>query len=314
MKLNTRKDISDIAEEWLEFRKVYVKYSTYVKYKRIVNLQLVPLFQERELTLLNERIIMQFLQSKCNENYSNSTIASIRFVIKSILNYGEYKYGMKHIDFQYIKLSYKRNETKILTSQQMRYLNNYCFHHVNSLSVAIMMALYAGLRIGEICALQWENIDLKQGIITITKTVQRLENPDQSISKTILMVSEPKTATSKRKVPIPEFVRLYLIQYYHSVVDIDEEDYLLSKSSHIMEPRTIQYSFKKLCQKNQFDIHFHALRHTYATNCVENGIDIKSLSEILGHSDISITLNRYVHSSMQFKQEQVNKIRAPEIS
>ncbi len=314
MQVNINKDMLTISKEWLELKRVYIKYSTYIKYKRLIELQLNPFFQECHTQDLNEQTIVQFLKKKMEGHYSFSMMASIRFTLKSILNYGEYKYGIPHIDFQFIKLTNKKEETKVLTSFQIQCLDNYCFHHVDSTSIAITLGLYAGLRIGEICALQWKDIDLSQGIINVTKTVQRLENTDQTHSKTSLMIFEPKTETSKRQIPLPDFMLRHIYQYYSFVGTKDENGYILSNNERIIDPRTIQYRFKKLCMENGFSINFHSLRHTYATNCVESGIEIKSLSEMLGHSDIAITLNRYVHSSLKFKQDQINKIRQPKIS
>ncbi|WP_052466672.1 tyrosine-type recombinase/integrase [Beduini massiliensis] len=314
MQANMDKDMLAISKEWLELRRVYIKYSTYIKYKRLIELQLTPFFQEYHTQDINEQAIVKFLKKKMDGHYSFSTMASIRFTLKSILNYGEYKYGIPHIDFQFIKLTTRKEKTKVLTSFQIQCLDHYCFHHIDSTSIAITLGLYAGLRIGEICALQWKDIDLSQGVINISKTVQRLENADQTLCKTSLMIFEPKSETSKRQVPLPNFMLKHIYQYYQLSKDSNENAFILSNNSRIIDPRTIQYRFKKICSENGFSINFHSLRHTYATKCVESGIEIKSLSEILGHSDISITLNRYVHSSLRFKQDQINKMKQPSIS
>ena len=174
--------------------------------------------------------------------------------------------------------------------------------------------MYGGLRIGEICALKWEDIDLNNGIITVSKTVERLKNKENMESKTILMILEPKTQTSKRIVPIPVFLKEYIQNYYDYLTVIDSSYYLLTNSEKIPDPRTIQNQFQRLCQDNNFQINFHSLRHTYATHCVMQEVDLKSLSEMLGHSNISTTLQLYVHSSIEFKINQINKISAPVIS
>lgn len=309
--MKTNKEIQDmimISNEWLYSKKMSVKYSTYIKYKNLIETQIHPFFQKHSINTINETLIIDYLNEKYKHNYSHSTTTSIRFLLKSILTYAEIKYQVKHIDFQFIKLSHEKIESTILSSYQISCLDEYCFQHINPISLSILLALYGGLRIGEICALQWKDINLEHGIITVSKTLQRLENQDQSTTKTSLMILKPKTLSSQRQVPVPQFIIEYFQQYY-SIYFHHNDDYILSHTDKKMDPRTIQYRFKKVCEIYHFSTNFHALRHTYATQCVEIGIEIKSLSEILGHSNISTTLNRYVHSSLSFKQNQINKIK-----
>lgn len=309
--MKTNKETQDmimISNEWLYSKKMSVKYSTYIKYKNLIETQILPFFQKHSINTINETLIIDYLNEKYKHNYSHSTTTSIRFLLKSILTYAEIKYQVKHIDFQFIKLSHEKIESTILSSYQISCLDEYCFQHINPISLSILLALYGGLRIGEICALQWKDINLEHGIITVSKTLQRLENQDQSTTKTSLMILKPKTLSSQRQVPVPQFIIEYFQQYY-SIYFHHNDDYILSHTDKKMDPRTIQYRFKKVCEIYHFSINFHALRHTYATQCVEIGIEIKSLSEILGHSNISTTLNRYVHSSLSFKQNQINKIK-----
>lgn len=306
-----KQEMMMISQEWLELKKLTIKYSTYIKYKRTVELQLFPFYQTMNAKDLDEQAIMTFFRNRyCEKHYSVSTIHTIRFLLHSILNYAEHRYGYRHIDFRYIKLPKPRTHPQVLSLQQESQLRKYCFKERNTVSSAIMLGLYAGLRIGEICALQWQDLDLEQGIITINKTVQRIENQNAADTKTSLMIFEPKTDASKRLVPIPDFLKEYFIHYYNEISLIyNKERYVISNLFTPTDPRTVQYRFQKVCLKNDFKANFHALRHTYATRCVEIGVEIKSLSEILGHSNVSITLNRYVHSSLKFKQDQINKIQ-----
>lgn len=199
----------------------------------------------------------------------------------------------------------------VLSNKEMEQLVSYCFYEQNSISTAIIISLYGGLRLGEICALSWKDIDLSDGIITVNQTVQRLKQRNSKLSKTALIISIPKSDTSYRKVVIPQFLQSYLIEYYKHLGIKD--GYILTGSSKIADPRTIQYQFKRVCHNLGFQTNFHTLRHTYATNCVKSGVDIKTLSEMLGHSDISITLSRYVHSSIELKRLQVEKIKIPTV-
>lgn len=306
----TKITLNEITDEWLEVKKVYVKYSTYVKYKEVILTHIRPFFSEH--ADINDDAILKFLKEKTeNEHLSVSTLHSIRFVLKSVLDYAEHKYEYKHIDFRYLKLPVKQMESDALTDQEIERLITYCFKAQDSIATAILLSLYAGLRLGEICALKWSDIDLKEGIITVTHTVQRLKNQDITYRKTTLMESIPKTDTSHRTVVMPDFLNAYLISYHYNIQN--DETYVLTGIDKVCDPRTVQYRFRRVCQDNDFQTNFHTLRHTYATNCVRSGIDIKTLSEMLGHSDISITLNRYVHSSLEFKRTQVSKIKCPDI-
>ncbi|MCM1480907.1 MAG: site-specific integrase, partial [Muribaculaceae bacterium] len=162
-------------------------------------------------------------------------------------------------------------------------------------NVGILLSAATGIRIGELCALKWENIDLEKSIITVKQTVQRVM---KNSGGTQLLVTSPKSACSDREIPLPDFIIPYL-----KTVRTADDCFLLSGGEKIVEPRTMQYRFKSLLKKANLPyVNFHALRHMFATNCVALGFDVKTLSEILGHSSVQITLNRYVHSSMERKK------------
>ena len=163
------------------------------------------------------------------------------------------------------------------------------------------MSLFTGLRIGELCALKWSDIDLSNRTISVSKTIQRIAVQ----GGTQLVITEPKSISSVREIPIPDCI-FSLLRKFCSNADF----YILSGMTKPVEPRTMQYRFQALLKKAKLpSIHFHALRHMFATNCVELGIDVKSLSEILGHSGVEITLNRYVHSSLERKKAFMKKLK-----
>ena len=303
-------NLCDVADEWLEIRRMYVKLSTYEKYTNIITTHLKPFFKCHDS--IDDSSVFEYMKNNIEEKkLSASMMHSIRFTLKSILDYAEKKYDYKHVEFQYIKLPMYSKGCSVLSNKEMEQLVSYCFYEQNSISTAIIISLYGGLRLGEICALSWKDIDLSDGIITVNQTVQRLKQRNSKLSKTALIISIPKSDTSYRKVVIPQFLQSYLIEYYKHLGIKD--GYILTGSSKIADPRTIQYQFKRVCHNLGFQTNFHTLRHTYATNCVKSGVDIKTLSEMLGHSDISITLSRYVHSSIELKRLQVEKIKIPTV-
>lgn len=304
-----KKCISEVAAEWLELKKLSVKYSTFVKYEVVINNHINPYFKNYTIEQMNDEIILSFFHMLFNENkYANSTLMTIKYVLKSINQYVQIKYGAMNNSMDLIKIVKKVNKVTTLTNYQKSHLSNYCFNHYKPIDIAVLIALYGGLRIGEICALKWENINYEEGYIIINKTIERLRSKDRSQQKTTLMVLNPKTSSSRRIVPIPLFLLEYIKEYQQHITIKNVEDYILTNSNRVPEPRTTQYRFAKLCKEFGFSIKFHSLRHSYATNCVMQEIDTKSLSEILGHSSVGTTLNLYVHSSLDFKKKQVGKI------
>lgn len=171
--------------------------------------------------------------------------------------------------------------------------------------------MFSGIRLGELCALTWEDIDLKEQVLHIRHTLQRIQNKEQYFGepKTVLYLGSPKNKR-ERTVPlhpqmIPILEKLEKNCY--------PSDYLLSGNSSPIEPRTMTSRFKKVLKSCGIrDFHFHTLRHTFATRCVESGMQIKALSEMLGHSSVKITMDRYVHLSMSFKQSQITILRFPD--
>ena len=168
-------------------------------------------------------------------------------------------------------------------------------------SLCVLLSMYAGLRVGEVCALKWTDIDLEKSILTVNRTVQRIRTMSSECATTI-SIGMPKSRSSMRQIPLPEFLADILNHFNHK-----NDSYVLSGSERIIEPRTMQYRFKSILKKaNLPSINYHALRHMFATNCIMAGFDVKTLSELLGHCSVETTLNRYVHSSIERKAECMN--------
>lgn len=193
-----------------------------------------------------------------------------------------------------------KKELCILSDDEQKSLKNYLFANINEYNIAILLSLYAGLRIGEVCALKWSDIDMHKQIIRARHSIIRVSASEGSY----LVVDKPKTISSIREIPIIDSVYEMLKTFPKK-----DEVFVASGTSEFLKPRTLEYHFKQILKKcNINQINYHALRHTFATSCIQSGVDVKSLSEILGHSNVSTTLKIYVHSSIDMKKQQLKKI------
>jgi len=174
------------------------------------------------------------------------------------------------------------------------------------LKAGILICLFMGIRIGELCALKWQDIDLEADEIRISKTIQRIKNTEPNpTTKTKIIIDTPKSETSIRAIPIPDF----LFKILKALKSNNDCYFLTGKPDKFIEPRLYQMKFKKFLEECKIrDVTFHTLRHTFATRAVESGFDTKSLSEIIGHTDINFTYRRYVHPSMIHKKAHLEKM------
>lgn len=166
-----------------------------------------------------------------------------------------------------------------------------------------MLCLFTGIRAGELCAIKWDDIDISEKKLSVRKTLQRLRTSKPEGCKTEVKLLEPKSSSSVRDIPLPDALMELLEKFYISGAFL-----LTGENSRFIEPRTMQNRFKKIIAACGIqDANFHTTRHTFATRCIELGFDVKSLSEILGHANVAITMNRYVHPSMELKRENMNR-------
>ena len=219
-----------------------------------------------------------------------------------------YSWGLKEDSFAVIKSNIEKSyteELRVLTKREKNKLEKYCKNSNTLRDIGIVICLNTGLRIGEICALRWEDISLSEQTIYIHQTLQRIQNLSDNIPKTKIIITTPKSACSIRTIPLPD--ELYNILIKHQK---PSRGYLLTNDDNkFIEPRTLQNRFKKILKDIHIaDTNFHTLRHTFATRCIELGFDIKSLSEILGHATVNITMNRYVHPTLEMKKENMQKL------
>ena len=306
----TFRTFSATAKEWLLYKTPYLKESTISKYTNIMNLHLIPFFQEQTMHSITYQKIENFYNTLLEKATPKGTLLApkttldIISVLKSIFVYANTKGYIKFLPL--LRFEYKMTVKKlvILSNRNQQILSTYLCLNLTYRNLGLLICMYTGIRLGEICALTWEDVSLTEGCIYINKTMQRIQK-EHGDKKTMILIAAPKTASSIRTIPLPR----QLIQIIKNI-PLPLDGYLLTGSREkYVEPRSYQYHFKKVLKQCGIPkTNFHTLRHTFATRCVELGFDIKTLSEILGHSSINITLNRYVHPSFDLKKQNMNKI------
>lgn len=301
---NRKIKFDEIAKQWLEYKKNSIKESTYSKYDYTINKYLLPKFKNKSLAKLKDYDFNK-LVGELKEGLSPKTIRDILCILKSILSFAEQEYECHFKKKRIVVQKLNASNLVILSKREQSRLENRCLKINTLTSLGIIIAMNTGIRIGEICGLKWKNIDLEKRILYVKCTLQRIYDRENRTTKVIL--DTPKTQTSVREIPISN--KLYeILQPLKK--NYNEEDFFLTGSEEIfIEPRRFQYIFKDILRRARMRSYkFHILRHTFATECIEVGMDVKSLSEVLGHSSVDITLNRYVHSSYKTKRKYLEKL------
>lgn len=303
----------EIACEWLKYSEFRLKESSYQKYRGILRKYLLPAFGDCPVSQMSACRIREFLadlrepgHDASKSGLSPQYINSILGVLRETSCYGASRGAAFPCSFRYLSQKVEHKECSVFSHEECVKLIACLLDRTDRCKMGILLCFYTGVRLGELCALQWQDIDLEERFLKITHTMQRLSAPDSENARTKVVITSPKTASSRREIPLPEF----LFQKLRDFSCDDKNAFFLSGTSdRFIEPRVMQYRFLKYTRECGIrPLNFHALRHTFATQCVEKNFELKSLSEILGHSSVNITLNRYVHSSRQLKQRNMDKL------
>lgn len=289
---------STILDNWLTIKKDNIKESTYCRYVYIINTYIKNNLGNYSVDRINEERISKFIITMKNKGLSNKSIKDIIVLLKQIL-----KYNKLYIDIASPKVHKK--EAVIMLQSDQRRLEAYILSNMNNVTFGILLTLYTGLRIGELCALKWKDFDFDNKVLRVSHTMSRIKDLNSKKKKTKVIIEEPKTDNSIRKIPIPSSIILFA-----NKLKSNNEYYILTNSLKFIEPRSLYYKYKSILRRLKMEnYNFHALRHTFATRCIELGFDPKTLCEILGHSDISITLSLYVHPSFNLKTLSMEKLK-----
>lgn len=293
--------VDNIMLEWLEQNKNQLKISSYQRYSVIIQNHISNQLGNIQIKYLTPNTIVKFTDDLItNQHLSKETANQVLILLGMGLDFAKRQYRVVVPDVHLLKSV--RPKTRVLSVSEQQTLMKYLLSEDNIFSFGILLALYTGLRIGELCALKWE--DFTDNGIHVNKTMQRLKN---ALEKTEVMILPPKTSSSDRIIPVMAALAPIIEKYRKT------SGYVLTRlNGKFTEPRLLQHRFAKYVKACGIEgAHFHTLRHTFATRCIESGMDVKSLSEILGHTDVKTTLNKYVHSSFELKQSGIDKLTFP---
>ena len=302
----------EIVNNWFGIVKINLKPSSINKYQNLIENHVLPELGHYKLKDLNSDTLHGFLEKqgstgnkKNGGSLSISTLQTLLYILNSSIKYAASNNMITLFSVHLLGGGKSAAPISCLSEKDESALDTYLSAHLSCRNMGIMLSLYCGLRIGEVCGLQWADIDFEHKLISIKRTVQRIKVASGQ-RKTKLWVGTPKSKSSIRTIPIPDFLMSAL---YALSAQSCSDAYILTQTDEPLDPRTLQYYFNKVtisCGIGK--INYHILRHTFATNCVALGFDIKTLSEILGHSNVSITLNKYVHPSIQQKTIQMASV------
>lgn len=299
----------EISCKWLWLLKPQLKQASTVKYINVLNSYLLPTFQDRKIDEISRCDVTVFVSElmlsggKKSTGLSPRTVSSILSVLNSVFDYASREGDIRVSDIKGIPIKQPQKQIRILSRNEQEKLSRYLCANLTPCHLGILVCLYTGLRIGEICALQWQDISFDDHYLYVHKAMQRIQRLDTDDKRTEIIIAKPKSDCSIRHIPLPD-------NLFKVLMSLRKEDaaFLLTGSiKRYIEPRTMQNHFRSVLNECDIpDANFHTLRHTFATRCVELGFDVKSLSEILGHANVNITMNRYVHPSMELKQRNMN--------
>ena len=297
------KTFEEVAAMWLADKQQYVKMSTYCAYSLLLSNHLKPVFaKEQDVT---EELVQTFVLGKLQQGLSRNSVKDMLMVLKMVL-----KYAAKHgyMPWRQIDINFpterRQNEVKTLSRADQRRLMDHIQANFSFMNLGIYICLSAGLRIGELCALTWDDLDTDAGVVRISKKLQRIYMKDKGCTEVI--IGTPKSKNSVREIPLAKELQRF-IKPLKKVVN--GSFYVLTNSSSPTEPRSYRNHYRRLMQQLDLPLlKFHGLRHSFATRCIESKCDYKTVSVLLGHSSISTTLNLYVHPNLDQKKKCIERM------
>lgn len=300
------------AGYWLERKKYEIRESTFANYTNLFINNILPCLGDIPCEQFNNKIIQMFAYwckdkgGKEGKGIGEHYIKDSLLLVKAVIRDGQDEGVFPDFAFKQIKIPKTlqiETQKQVYTEKEYQKIIDYILKNISSKSVGILLGIYTGMRIGEICALQWKDIDFDEQIINVNKTIQRIYNPLDELEPSKIVITPGKTKNSIRQIPMTNDIIQIL-----KTIKVEDNCYVLSNSKKPIEPRTYRKFYNKFMKETGVEpIKFHALRHTFASINIENGADVKTISDILGHSDIAITLKTYTHTSQKAKEKAIEK-------
>ncbi|MBW7674758.1 tyrosine-type recombinase/integrase [Chryseobacterium chendengshani] len=303
--MTTQKTFAQIVELWKKDKQLYVKKSSFSAYVLLLENHLLPKFSE--VSSIEEEEVQQFVFQKLEQGLSQKSIKDVLIVLKMVMKFGAKYKWIQYTPFDIQYPTVRENQSiEVLTRTHQKKVMNYIQEHFTFRNLGVYICLCSGMRIGEICALTWEDIDTDNGIINIRKTIQRIYIIEDGKRRTELLLDTPKTKNSIREVPMSRDL-LRMLKPFKKIVN--PLFFVLTNDAKPTEPRTYRSYYKNLMKQLEIpEIKFHGLRHSFATRCIESKCDYKTVSVLLGHSNISTTLNLYVHPNLEQKKKAIDQM------
>ena len=293
--------VGKVYREWLNAVVNRVKESTLANYRNKFEKHILPEFGDIPCADLTAGRINAFINKKLADGLSASYVRDIFTVFKTMLKYSQEEYGFRLSLKNVVLPKAERKQVEKISDTEQKKLVSYLKANMSLTAFGILLSLFMGLRIGELCGLKWEDVDFRNKILHIRRTVQRISSANGN-RKTKIVISAPKSATSFREIAIPD-----MLMEYFEMFRSEADHFILSGADKPVEPRTMQYRYKKILQSAEVEDHnYHKLRHTFATNSAEKGFNVKALSAVLGHSSVTLTLNRYIHPDRTYERRLMN--------
>jgi integrase len=303
--MNEQKTIAEIIKLWKTDKKQYVKKSSFSAYMLLIENHLLPAFGNRHN--IEEADVQAFVFQKLEQALSQKTIKDILIVLKMALKFGAKNKWIepKQFDIQF-PTEREKHTIEVLSRANQKKVMTHIQEHFTFRNLGVYICLSAGIRIGEICALTWEDIDTDTGIISIRRTIQRIYIIEDGTRKTVLILDTPKTKNSIRDIPMSRDL-IKILKPIKKIVN--NSFFVLTNDVKPTEPRTYRSYYKILMKElGMPDLKFHGLRHSFATRCIESKCDYKTVSVLLGHSNITTTLNLYVHPNLEQKKKCIDQM------
>lgn len=303
--MENKKKVKEIIDLWAVDKKQYVKKSTYSAYMLLIENHILSAFGDMDK--IQEAEVQSFVFEKLEVGLSQKSIKDILIVLKMVLKFGAKGdlFDYKPFDIKFPTQREKQN-IEVLSRSDQKKIMNYVQTHFTFRNLGIYVCLAAGMRIGEVCALTWDDMNTDTGIISIRRTIQRIYVVEAGNRHTEVILDTPKTRNSIRDIPMTrELSRI--LKPIKKVVNKDF--FVLTNEAKPTEPRTYRSYFKQFIKALGIpELKFHGLRHSFATRCIESECDYKTVSVLLGHSNITTTLNLYVHPNLEQKKKCIDKM------